>query len=71
MINKCFKVNDNIFYVDEPHVRKNTFIGQPVDNTPIPTYEEAVNQLPKPGCDGHDDLLRCYDKTWQIAFRNL
>ncbi len=71
MINKCFKVNDNIFYVDEPHVSKNTFIGKPAEDTPLPTYADAADKLPKPIWDGHDDLLRCYDKTWQIAFRNL
>ena len=68
---KHFLVNDNLTYVPEPHVEKNTFLTMPADETAIPSYDEIKDRLPRPIWDGHDDTLRCYDKAWQIAFRNL
>ncbi|MCQ2430578.1 MAG: glycoside hydrolase [Clostridia bacterium] len=68
---KLFKVNDNLFYTVNPQVSRNTFIGAPVEDAPLPIYDDAKDSLPLPVWDGHDDLLACYDKTWQIAFRNL
>jgi len=66
-----FIVNDNLFYVPNPHVQKNTFITQTPDTDELPTYDESKDKLPKPIWDGHDDALRCYDFTWQTAFKNL
>ena len=68
---KHFLMNDNLTYVPEPHVAKNTFLSMPADDTAIPAYDEIKERLPRPIWDGHDDTLRCYDKAWQIAFRNL
>ncbi len=68
---KRFQVNDNLYYVEDPHVKQNTFIGQPVTDAPLPTYEQAQPQLPRPHWPGHDDVLACYDKAWQLAFGNL
>ena len=66
-----FIVNDNLFYVPNPHVQKNTFITQTPDTDELPTYDESKDKLPKPIWDGHDDYINCYNKTWEIAFRNL
>lgn len=68
---KLFRVNDNLFYTENPQVARNTFIGAPVEDAPLPTYEDAKETLPRPVWEGHDDTVACYDKTWQIAFRNL
>lgn len=68
---KLFKVNDNLFYTPNPQVEKNTFIGMPAEDAPLPRYEEVADRLPRPVWDGHADLVACYDKTWQLAFGNL
>ncbi len=69
---KLFKVNDNLQYVENPHVDKNTFIGQEVDeNKPLPTYADNKDKLPRPVWEGHESAIGCYYKAWEIAFRNL
>lgn len=68
---KLFQVNDNLCYVHNPQVEKNTFIHQPVQTDKLPTYEDIKDQLPKPVWEGHQDAIACYDKTWQLAFGNL
>lgn len=68
---KLFKVNDNLFYARNDFVKKNTFIGAEPQNEELPVYDEIKGQLPKPVWDGHDDAVKCYDRTWQLAFGNL
>ena len=51
--------------------RENTFVGAAPRTAALPTFEQAKEKLPRPVWDGHDDALRCYDKTWQLAFGNL
>ncbi len=68
---KLFKINDNLFYAANPQVEKNTFIGQIPESTSLPTYKDALPYLPIPLWEGHNELLDCYDKAWQIAFGNL
>lgn len=68
---KHFLVNDNLFYMENKQVEKNTFLSQPVQQGELPCYEEVADRLPRPIWDGHEDVLRCYDKVWQLAFGNL
>lgn len=68
---KRFLVNDNLFYVNEPHVAKNTFINQPVQQDDLPLYDDIKDKLACPVWDGHEDAINCYYRTWQIAFGNL
>jgi glycogen debranching enzyme len=68
---KHFLVNDNLFYADNPRVARNTFLDAPLKTGPLPTYEESRGRLPRPVWDGHPDALACYDRTWEIAFKNL
>ena len=68
---KLFKVNDNLFYARNDFVKKNTFIGAEPQNEELPVYDEIKGRLPKPVWDGHDDAVKCYDRTWQLAFGNL
>ncbi len=68
---KHFLVNDNLFYNDDPYVKNNTFINQPVQDEELPKYEDIKDKLAVPVWDGHDDAVNCYYRTWQIAFGNL
>ena len=51
--------------------KENVFLTMTPENTPLPTWETEKDRLPRPVWDGHDDALRCYDKTWKLAFGNL
>ena len=68
---KLFQVNDNFDYDENPHVKKNTFIGQTLTEGELPAYEEVKDKLPRPVWKGREDTIACYDKAWQIAFSNL
>lgn len=58
-------------YSRNPHMKNNTFLEQTLTDDPLPTYEEAIPYLPRPIWDGHKSALDCYDKAWQLAFKNL
>lgn len=60
-----FTILENRFWKENPFVRMTP------EDTPLPTYENEKGRLPRPVWDGHDDVLRCYDKTWALAFSNL
>ena len=51
--------------------KENTFVSMQPEESELPTYEKEKDRLPRPIWDGHDDVLRCYDKTWRLAFSNL
>ncbi|NLN45823.1 MAG: glycoside hydrolase [Clostridiaceae bacterium] len=54
-----------------PLVAENRFIAKTPDTDPLPVYEEVKDRLPSPVWDGHEDHIRCYWRTWQLAFGNL
>ena len=66
-----FKVNENLFYADDPHVRKNTFIGMEHIEKPLPTYGDSANLLPRPMWEGHESVIKAHDFAWRTAFKNL
>ena len=68
---KHYLVNDSLVYVHNPYVAKNPFLTMPVEDKPLPTYDESKDRLPKPVWPGHEDAIACYNKVWEIAFRNL
>ncbi len=68
---KLFQMNDNLCYVNEPHVAKNTFLQKPVEDTSLPTFEEVRDRLPIPVWGDRRDVLDCYYNTWRLAFGNL
>ena len=68
---RLFQVNGNLVYAINDFVKNNTFIGQEVQTDELPLYENEKHRLPIPVWDGHEDAVRCYYKTWEIAFRNL
>ncbi len=66
-----FQVNRNLTYVKNPQVEKNTFIGRKLITGELPAYEDVKDMLPKPVFDGHNDVIECYNKAWELAFGNL
>ncbi len=68
---KHFQVNDNLCYVDDPHVAQNVYLTMPAEERELPRYEDIADRLPVPVWAGRDDVIACYDKTWQLAWRNL
>ena len=52
-------------------VKENSFIGKIPESTPLPTFEEVKDRLPKPVWDGHPEHINCYWRAWQLAFQNL
>lgn len=43
----------------------------PVEDAPLPKYEEIRHLLPVPIWDGHQNVIDCYDFAWQVAFKNI
>ncbi len=68
---KHYLVNDSLFYAGNEYVAKNPYLQMEAEDAPLPTYAEAKDKLPRPVWQGHDAALACYDKVWEIAFRNL
>ena len=56
---------------EERFFKENSFVGAKPEKTPLPTYEKEKDRLPLPVWEGHEDVLNCYDRVWQIAFGNL
>lgn len=54
-----------------PLVAENSFIGAEPNMAPLPVFEEVKTQLPQPFWVGHEDVIACYYKAWEIAFSNL
>lgn len=66
-----FHQNQAISMEENPYVKRNCFLHKNVENRPLPIYSDIQANLPKPFWEKHDDVIRCYDKTWQLAFSNL
>ncbi len=68
---KLFRVNDNLTYVNEPHVAGNVYLTMPAEEHELPHYADVADKLPLPVWPGHEDTLACYEHTWRIAWGNL
>ncbi len=68
---KLFQQNDNLCYIDDPHVAKNVYLTMPPENAALPRYEDIAEKLPVPIWKGRQDVIDCYDKTWRLAWGNL
>lgn len=66
-----FIPNNEITYIPSPYYDRNPFLTRKAEKGKLPTYEGSVRLLPKPFWRGHEDVIACHDKAWQIAFRNL
>ncbi|MBP7401046.1 MAG: glycoside hydrolase [Clostridia bacterium] len=54
-----------------PLVAENVFLTKTPDTAPLPVFDEIRDRLPRPVWDGHDDVIRCYWRAWELAFGNL
>ena len=70
-MSKLFQINDSLFLAENPWVLKNGFIGRELITGELPRYADIKDRLPRPIWDGHEDYIRCYDRTWELAFGNL
>ncbi|MDC0535603.1 glycoside hydrolase, partial [Francisellaceae bacterium] len=56
-------------YIHNPLVSENNFRTKSADLSDIPSYDKSL--LPQPYWQGHDSVIACYDKAWEIAFKNI
>lgn len=68
---KTYQPNESRFYIEEAYVKNNSFIGKQAEDEDIKEYEKIKHLLPVPVIDGKDDIIKCYEKVWQIAFSNI
>jgi len=66
-----FIPNNELTYIRSPYYEKNPFLTRLPQTDAPPTYEQSRRLLPKPFWKGHEDVIACHDKAWQIAFKNL
>ena len=66
-----FLPNDEITYIPNAHAAKNPFLAREAETGALPTYGDSRLLLPRPFWQGHEDVIACHDKVWQIAFSNL
>ena len=58
-------------YVKDPFARENSFKKKEYIQHALPAFSTYMDSLPHPIWEGHQDVIDCYWKTWEIAFRNL
>jgi len=58
-------------HVKNPIVKQNVFFSMAVDTTTPPAFNSIKDRLPQPFWNSRPDVLKCYWKTWEIAFSNL
>lgn len=58
-------------HVKNEFVNQNSFIGMKVDTTTPPKFISIKDQLPQPIWNSRPDVIKCYWRTWEIAFSNL
>lgn len=58
-------------HIENKLVSENSFIGREANLTPLPGFSQAKQLLPKPVWDKRPDVINCYWKAWEMAFRNL
>ena len=66
-----YKINDSLFYVEDPHVKNNVFLTMSAENVDIPKFDDVKDKLPVPVWDGHGSAVDCYYKAWSLAWKNL
>ncbi|MEX0654853.1 MAG: trehalase family glycosidase [Phycisphaeraceae bacterium] len=58
-------------YVPNPWVERNPFHTAEPDAPPLPRFDDVREQLPQPAWEGHESVIDCYWKAWELAFSNL
>lgn len=68
---RLYKVNEPFAYDVCDLVDNNKFINAETEEAELPVYENIKDELPKPVWDGHDSVIDCYYKAWEIGFGNI
>ncbi|MFC2138106.1 trehalase family glycosidase [Bacteroidota bacterium] len=58
-------------HVENKYVNQNKFIGLFPDKSKPPLFNDIKDELPQPIWPSRPDVIRCYWRTWEIAFSNL
>jgi hypothetical protein len=58
-------------HVPNPLVAENAFLTLAPEEAALPAFGSSKALLPAPRWEGHDSVLACYWRAWEIAFRNL
>lgn len=58
-------------YVKNDYVKENVFIKADVDSTMPAGFAVTKTILPQPVWPARQDVINCYWKAWEIAFRNI
>lgn len=67
---KCrYEKDVDCTYVESPYVKENTFKTRHIEI--LPEYEKIKDRLPEPVWNEHESEIKCYYKTWQLAFGNI
>jgi len=55
-------------HIADPAVAENTFRGMEPEDRSLPSFAESVHLLPEPFWPGHEDTIKCWWRTWELAF---
>ena len=66
-----FDARQNAYWAEDPHVANNVYLTMEAECTELPQYDDIKDKLPIPVWPGHDSAIACYNKTWEICWRNL
>jgi len=58
-------------HLREPLVEENAFVRMPREEEAPPSFEEALDVLPRPFWESHEDVMDCYRGVWELAFANV
>ena len=69
MYEKKFTYFDN--NISNPFFEENLFVNQKYSGGHLPDFKKAKSKLPSPLWEGHEKIISCYWKAWELAFGNL
>src|SRR4051812_22439604 len=58
-------------HVKNAFVKENSFIGAAADTAGGPQFATIKDKLPQPIWAARPDVLKCYWRTWELAFGNI
>ena len=66
-----FFQNEEFTYIKNKYVEENSFIGKKAKIVDLPEYNDIKSKLPVPIWAGHESVVNCYYKAWEIAISNI
>src|SRR3712207_6555131 len=58
-------------YMENRFAEENAFHLMSREASPLPDFHSTKSLLPSPFWEGHDSVLSCYWRAWELAFTNL